>query len=141
MAAPLSSNTYLKEHQLTNQIHQYDIAVIKGLKEETINQYDIILFRQDNKLIVHRVIEVVDSQTYKTQGDNNASPDEWTVSTDDVLGIYSRSLTFLSFINYLGYTPGFYVAIVGVTYDLGIILFFEIRTNKLLKSFKTTNVV
>ena len=141
MAAPLSSNTYLKEHQLTNQIHQYDVALFKGLKEETINQYDIILFKQDDKLIAHRVIEVKDSQTYKTQGDNNPAPDEWTVSKENVLGIYDHSLTFLSFINYLGYTPGFYVAIVGVTYDLGILLFFEIRTNKLLNSFKTTNVV
>ena len=131
MAAPLSTNTYLKSYDLKNQIKQYDIACFDKLEDQEIKLYDIILFKKDNKLIVHRIVEI-NEEGYITKGDNNKERDDWTVSRNEVLGIYDRTLHFMSAVNYLGYTPGFYVLIVGTTYCLGVLLFFEYKNKKLL---------
>lgn len=133
MSSALSANPYLKANDLNNQIAQYDIAVFKKLDEQEIKKYDILLFKRDNKLIVHRVVEILNDNSYYVQGDKNPKRDEQVVHREDILGIYSRKLHFLSFVNYIGYTPGFYVSIVGVTYDIAVILFFEIKDNNLKK--------
>ena len=134
MSQALPSNTYLKTNNLTNQIAQYDIAVFDNAKGEDIKKYDIILFKKGNTLVTHRVIEITDHSTFRTQGDKNINPDEWEVTYDEVIGKYNHSLVFMSFINYLGYTPGFYVFLVGLTYDLGVILFYEVKKDKLLRN-------
>ena len=134
MAAKHSNNSYLAYYDLNNQIAQYDIAVFdKYNGEDEIKQYDIILFKSENKLIVHRVFQINPDGTFVTRGDNNGESDENPVSKIDVLGIYNHKLVFMSFINYLGYTPGFYIALVAVTYDLGVMLVFEILDSKLKK--------
>ena len=131
MSAPLSSNLYLKENKLTNQIAQYDVAIFDKLDNQEIELYDIILFKRENKLIVHRVVEIVDENSYYVQGDFNTQRDEQIVYKADVKGIYKKKLHFMSFVNYLGYTPGLYVSLVGVTYLIGVSLFFEIKNNQL----------
>lgn len=133
MAAPLSSNAYLKANDLTNQIKQYDIVCFDKLENQDINLYDIILFKKDNKLIVHRIIEISEDG-YITKGDNNEKRDDWVVNRNEILGIYKKTLHFMSMINYFGYTPGFYVLIVGATYCLGTILLFEYKNKKLIES-------
>lgn len=131
MAAPLSSNAYLKANNLTNQIKQYDIACFDKLEKQDINLYDIILFKKDNKLIVHRVIKITDDG-YITKGDNNSEKDDWVVTRNQILGIYKKTLHFMSMVNYFGYTPGFYVLMVGATYCIGTILLFEYKNKKLI---------
>lgn len=134
MSAPLASNTYLDFNKLKNQIKQYDIAVIDKYVDQEIKQYDIILFKKNNKYIIHRVIEIKDSGTYQTQGDFNERKDDFLVNKDEIIGIYNHSLKFMSFINYLGYTPGFYILMIGVTYDIGVLLFFEYKREILKRS-------
>lgn len=134
MAQAISSNTYLKANNLTNQIAQYDIAIFNETKKEDIKQYDIILFKKDNILIAHRIVEINSDGNYVTQGDKNPVKDDFVVEYSEVIGKYNHSLKFMSFINYIGYTPGFYIAMVGVTYDIAVILFFEAKENKLKKS-------
>ena len=138
MSQALSTNTYLKNNKLDNQISQYDIAVFDKLSENTIQKYDIILFKKENILIAHRVVEIREDGLFYTQGDKNSTRDDFTVSYSEVLGKYNHSLRFLSFVNYIGYTPGFYVAMVGVTYDLGVILFFDYKKLKLAKNIENS---
>lgn len=138
MSQALSSNTYLKEHNLANQIAQYDIAVFKETKKEDIALYDIILFKNDNRLIAHRIVEINEDGKYITQGDKNKERDDFVTDYTDVVGKYSHSLVFMSFINYLGYTPGLYVGLVGVTYAIGVVLFFDYKNSQLIKE-KATN--
>ena len=132
MAAPLTSNTYLKDNNLTNQIKQYDVVEFKKLDNQNIELYDIILLKKDNKLIVHRVVDI-NEDGYITKGDNNTKKDDWVVNQGEVLGIYNRTLHFMSAVNYFGYTPGFYVLIVGATYCLGTLLLFEYKNKKLIE--------
>ena len=130
MAAKKKSNGYLEANHLDNQIAQYDVAVFDIYEGQEIQKYDIILYEKDGILIAHRIIQIYENDTYLTQGDNNDAPDEAPISKGQIKGIYNRKLRFLSFVNYLGYTPGFYVAMVGVTYDLGVLLLFEILSKK-----------
>ena len=141
MAAPLSSNTYLVSNNLKNQIAQYDVAVFDKLENQEIKLYDIVLFKRDNKLIVHRVVEIVDENSCYVQGDNNPVRDEGVVNRNDLQGIYKKKLTFMSFVNYLGYTPGLYVSLAGVTYLIASSLTFEILNNKLDKKYKQTEEI
>ena len=134
MSQALKENYYLENNKLTNQIAQYDIAVFDKVSENNIQKYDIILFQKDNMLIVHRVIEITDDGLFITQGDKNPEKDDFLVSYSEVLGTYNHSLKFLSFVNYIGYTPGFYIAMIGVTYDIGVILLFDYKKTKLLKN-------
>ena len=134
MSQALKENYYLENNKLTNQIAQYDIAVFDKVSENNIQKYDIILFQKDNMLIAHRVIEITDDGLFITQGDKNPKKDDFTVSYSEVLGTYNHSLKFLSFVNYIGYTPGFYIAMVGATYDIGVILLFDYKKTKLLKN-------
>ena len=67
MSQALSSNTYLKNYKLDNQIAQYDIAVFDKLFENNIEKYDIILFKKDNILIAHRVVEITDDGLFYIQ--------------------------------------------------------------------------
>lgn len=140
MSQALGSNVYIKNNNLTNQIAQYDVAVFDKARGEDIQKYDVILFKKNNILVTHRVIEVTDHQTFRTQGDKNINPDEWEVTYDELIGRYNHSLVFMSFINYLGYTPGFYVFLVGLTYDLGVILFFELKKDKSLKKYNKPQI-
>ena len=133
MSGKLSSNTYLEENDIKNGLFQYDIAAFDKLGDKEIKLYDIILFKQDNKLITHRVIELVGENQYKTQGDNNVLPDEWTIDRNNVLGIYNHTLKFMSFVNYISYTPGYYVTLVGIAYYIGATLTYEIKLEKLKK--------
>ena len=48
-------------------------------------------------LITHRVTEIV-SDGYKTKGDNNSSPDEWTVLKEDVIAVSFKSLPVSTFL-------------------------------------------
>ena len=132
MAAKNKDNTYLVTNHLDNQIAQYDVAVFDKYENQEIKQYDIILYKHDNILIAHRVRNIVEDG-YITRGDNNSIDDDWVVTSNDIMGVYNHKLAFFSFINYLGYTPGMYVVIVGATYILGTILVFEIIDEKLNK--------
>lgn len=135
MSQAISSNAYLHIHDLKNQIPQYSIAVFDIDKKDDLQQYDIILFRKNDILIAHRIVEIKESGNYITQGDKNPQRDDFEVNKNEVLGKYSHTLQFMSFINYLGYTPGFYVALVGATYIIGATLFFDIKKSILLKRY------
>ncbi len=137
MSKALEGNVYLKNNNLTNQIAQYNIAVFNKVEDPTtLEQFDIILFKQENKLIVHRIIEIDSYGNFITQGDNNKQADDWVVDKNSVMGVYQKSLVFMSFVNYLTYTPGFYVAMIGATYILGTLIVFEIINAKLAKQIK-----
>lgn len=73
-----------------------DLLLVKGVEDKNnIRLGDIIVFYQpDNreKLIVHRVVQILSNTfvAFKTKGDNvltNPTPDPWTVSSADIIGV------------------------------------------------------
>ena len=68
------------------------ISIKQTDDNETFNKDDIITFQMEEKLITHRIIEVMNKDgqvSYKTQGDNNDGPDMWTVPSSSVIGKYT----------------------------------------------------
>jgi signal peptidase I len=68
------------------------ISIKLGTNHSTYQKGDIITFRMEEKIITHRIVDIKqeNGQTwYKTKGDNNDTPDLWTVSSQDIIGKYN----------------------------------------------------
>jgi len=70
-----------------------DIIIVKNVPIDDIKIGDIIVFKSPlnpQTPIVHRVINVIEdiggTKIFITKGDNNPTPDPWTVSGDLILG-------------------------------------------------------
>lgn len=66
-----------------------DVVIIKEI--ENINKGDIITFKQQDSIITHRVVDIINEDGkiyYQTKGDNNNSNDENLVEFKDIEGIY-----------------------------------------------------
>ncbi|RLF10825.1 MAG: signal peptidase I [Thermoprotei archaeon] len=69
--------------------HDGDIILVVGVKPSDLKVDDIIIYETTTKLVVHRIIEIKVHEGkyyFKTQGDNNPTPDPWLVPEDKVLG-------------------------------------------------------
>ena len=137
MALVDSSNTYIQENNVENKIYKYDICKFNKVNSlDDINLYDIILYRSsiNNKqvLIAHRVIKINEDNTFEVRGDANKESDKTDLTFNDIIGVYEKRLAFPSFVNYLVYTPGFYVFYVGCIAVIATSLYFEQKEKKLL---------
>ncbi len=70
-----------------------DIIIYK--KEENIIPGNIIVFKYENQLIVHRVIGI--NEYYITKGDANNTVDYIKISKKDIKGVYQFSLKYLGY--------------------------------------------
>lgn len=64
-----------------------DIVTIKRKTNSTIlHENDVVLYRQKDKLILHRIVEILPRGRYVTLGDN-CSRKEYGILEDDIIGI------------------------------------------------------
>ena len=89
-------NSYLIDNNLNNQIIQYSLVGIdKVNSEEDIELYDVLAYKHDDIIILHRVVEIKsneDNETiYTLRGDsNNASLSyEKELKFEDFIGKYN----------------------------------------------------
>lgn len=64
-------------------------AVIIKKTNQNISENDIIAYKFENRIIVHRVYKIkkINSiELYQTKGDNNDSPDNYYISNSDIIG-------------------------------------------------------
>ena len=92
------NNTYLVENNLHDQFEAYSIIEVHKLTgEENIKKYDIVVYECNGQLIVHRIIDIKQSQNedfttkYETRGDANPTSDPITITYDNLVGIYSSA--------------------------------------------------
>lgn len=87
------ANDYLVNLNLRNQFDEYTIIEVEKVKEENINQYDIIAFKNDKgQTIIHRIKEIDTSgpvTRYVTRGDANNANDTYRPVFEDVIGRYT----------------------------------------------------
>lgn len=138
MALVDGDNKYIQENNIENKIYKYDICKFNKINTpEDVKLYDIVLYKyfdgQKYILVAHRVIKVNEDYTYEVRGDANKESDNEYLPLYDILGVYEKRLPFPSFINYLTYTPGFYVFFVGDVALITLSLFFEYKEKKLIK--------
>lgn len=77
-----------------------DTIIFEKVGKGDIKEGDVIVFRNNKKLISHRVIDTKESSSklyFQTKGDANKSPDvDWT-SEDDVLGVARRVVKYIGY--------------------------------------------
>ncbi|MDY4788830.1 MAG: hypothetical protein SO253_05985 [Bacilli bacterium] len=85
-------NDYISANNLNDRIYQYSLITIK--QKEEIELYDIVAFKIDDVIIVHRVVEIneVDGNLFYTcRGDANPASlfEEIDIPKDHILGVYT----------------------------------------------------
>lgn len=65
-----------------------DIQICKTIDFDDVEVGDIVLYWHIDKIIIHRVIQKVDTEQEKylvMKGDNNKDPDKWNVYPEDII--------------------------------------------------------
>lgn len=76
---------------MTGTIDKGDVIIYEEYKNQKINENQIVIFKSEKMIIVHRVVEIknVDDETrYYTKGDANQKRDEGYITDSDIIGIY-----------------------------------------------------
>ena len=69
-----------------------DVVLIKKMNQKQLKELeekDVLAFRYDKKVVVHRIVEIHkadNNYTFKTKGDYNKSVDEWIIDEKKVIG-------------------------------------------------------
>lgn len=74
-----------------------DMQLCKVTDFDDVEVGDIVLYMHEDIIIIHRVIEKVDTETEKylvMKGDNNPEPDEWHVFPEDILSKVVFNVSF-----------------------------------------------
>ncbi len=86
-------NTYLTDNNLTNQFDTYDIIGIQPVESaETLKLYDVVVYKNNDKLVVHRIVDIVEKDGEKQfilRGDANRYDDANPVIYKDIIGRYT----------------------------------------------------
>ena len=102
----LSSNVFkyriiaIGSGSMTPNIYKGDAIIYKILNKNYDPQVgEILVFRKESKIIVHRIIEVVDigndEKVYYTQGDANANPDGYTIERSSIVGTVKARVRYI----------------------------------------------
>ena len=96
MATANEKNKYLAENNLTNQLQTFDIVITHHLpKEEDLKLYDIVVYKQGDNYIIHRIIAIEEpnekhpnSRHFLLRGDSVPNSDPFPVLYSQMQGIY-----------------------------------------------------
>ena len=95
MAEKDGFNKYLTENNLNDQIQMFDLIVVSPLpKESDLKLYDIVVYEADGQMIVHRIVDIKETdethpqRRFVLQGDANRYSDKFPVLYSQMKGIY-----------------------------------------------------
>lgn len=78
-----------------------DVVIVEKLNKDEYYKLDvgkIAVFKMQNKVIVHRIIDIDDSSgslIIHTKGDNNKDPDNWVVTSNNLIGITNHKIPMI----------------------------------------------
>lgn len=137
-----SSNTYIEENNLTDQIETFSMI---GLTEVTspsdLKLYDIVgYYNSDNELIVHRIISITEdasgNQLYTLRGDANSysDPEERDLTISDIKFKYNgwQNFGLGMVVNYVRSNVGIIAICLGLIF-IGVYDFLDIILGKRIK--------
>ena len=88
-----------------------DVVVVQKCKPSQLQIGDIITFRQDNRIISHRILDITKEKgitKFKTKGDNNEIPDSDLVEQEQIYGKVQFSIYKIGkIISYIQNARGF----------------------------------
>lgn len=88
---------------MTPNINKGDMVIIENITEEekkNLSVGDIIAFKMDNKTVVHRIINKINTSGevfYSTKGDNNNSPDGYLLDIDNIVGLEKFRIRYIGY--------------------------------------------
>ena len=96
MSKKNDKNDYLFDNNLGNQFDTFDLIITYEIPpEDQLKLYDIVVYRLDDMLIVHRIVEIQPPDSthphttyYRLQGDAEARADVLPVKYDQMVAIY-----------------------------------------------------
>ena len=84
---------------MTGTINKGDVIVFKQLGDYEVKNGDVMVFRKDGKLIVHRIIDILEinegEYVYYTKGDANQDPDGYPLKREELVGVVKFRITYL----------------------------------------------
>lgn len=88
----------------SNSMYPYilkgDAVIIKKISADKINEGDIIAFKKDGLVIIHRVVDIKitnDKKTFLTKGDANNTNDEEYIGIDRIEGIIINKIPYIAY--------------------------------------------
>src|SRR3989344_5915715 len=88
-------------------------SVIYAKPVQNYSKGDIIAFKQADKTVTHRIVDMKDAKTFVTKGDANDTADNDPVSSDKIIGKQVFSIPYLGFfIVFLSTPQGFFPLII-----------------------------
>ena len=120
------------------EIRKGDIALVKEVSEDKLKVGDIIAFRKENIVIVHRIVEINRMENgieITTKGDANEARDESKVLSQDIEGVFKARIGKLGDVAiFLQTSAG---SLFVVVLSIGILLIIAgVRTIKKQKKFE-----
>ncbi len=79
-----------------------DVVIIEKIKDnvDKIKVQDVLAYHHDGKIIVHRVIKILEVDNVKyfyTQGDNNSAPDGYPIMLKDIVGVVKVKIPYVGY--------------------------------------------
>lgn len=135
-----TSNDYLFDEKLDNQIPAYSLIELKTVSIDEMTIYDIYAFKADGAIYVHRLISMGSNgdgeMRYAFRGDSNAISGSYEVSVpfDDIIGVYTgwNNFELGLFVNY----AKSYIGIITISFALILIGFYDILDAAIGKRIK-----
>lgn len=84
---------------MSGTIEKGDAIIYQKYKGELLQEGDIIVFKIDNTLIVHRINKkffLGEEYVYMTKGDANSSVDNWIVESDMIVGRVEKRIRYIA---------------------------------------------
>ena len=112
-------------------LYENDIIIVKNYEEKDLEVNDIITFKQKNKIISHRILNIENKNNKKifhTKGDNNELPDDFDIEEKDIYGKMLFKIPKIGgFIEYIQNEKGLIKSIVIIVI---IFILFNMNENK-----------
>ena len=86
---------------MEKELYIGDVVIVKKLNKKELKEIDvgsIIVFKMQNKVVVHRVVEIGKddgSLIFKTKGDNNKENDNWVVTESNLIGMTEHKIPLI----------------------------------------------
>ena len=129
MSSKYENNTYLFDNDINNQFQRFDLILTHKLPaEEDLKLYDIVVYEMDNKLVIHRIVNIEEPNAnhpneryFRLQGDSVHVSDKYPVKYSQMKAIYKgERIPNVGSIFAFMQSPAGYMCIILIV--LGIIL-------------------
>ena len=84
---------------MSPKIEKGDVVIYEKIDKEKMPEIGkVLVFKKDDKTVVHRIIEIVDTgseKVYYTKGDANESPDGYPILYKDMVGVVKFRIKYI----------------------------------------------